>query len=277
MTLRQLYLQTKRALAQAGSPSQEAALLFAHFLGIDRHRLILDGEKPADEARLPALRQAVQRRAAGEPLQYLLGEWEFAGLPFAVGPGVLIPREDTETLLEHGLAFAGAHPVSRAADLCSGSGCLAISLASRLPGCPIYALEYSPDAFRYLSCNIQRHRTAQVQALQADVLTAALPAPVDLILANPPYIPTETLCTLQREVQREPAMALDGGADGLRFYRGICRQYFTQLNPGGMLAFEVGFDQADAVAALLREAGYYALAERLDLQGIRRVVSGRRP
>lgn len=224
------------------------------------------------------LEESLSQRLDGRPLQYILGEWDFLSLTLAVGEGVLIPRPDTETLCETAAAaLRELRTVApRVLDLCAGSGCVGLGLASLYPAAQVTAVELSDRAFPFLQKNIARYPRLKVQAVQADVLeqAAQFTGPYEAILSNPPYIPTGDLPHLQREVLREPTMALDGSADGLRFYRAIAQTWTAKLAPGGFCAVEVGFDQAPAVKELFRAAGLERVQAVPDLAGIDRVVLG---
>ena len=242
------------------------------------------GRGPADavlpEADFIALKRAARRRAEGEPLQYILGEWEFFGLPFYVGEGVLIPRPDTEIIVEQALAAIGSLPSPRVLDLCAGSGCIAAAVAAHHPHAVVTAVELFEPAYTYLRRNIDRLRLP-ITAVQADCLKEDESEPwiqnaFDLIVSNPPYIPTETLPHLQREVRREPMAALDGGPDGLRFFREIARLWPRHLKPGGSLILETGDGQARAVCEILKDAGF-SVQTITDYNGLARGVCGRLP
>ena len=213
----------------------------------------------------------LKRRIDGEPLQYILGEWEFYDLPFYVGEGVLIPRPDTETLAEFAIDRAGTRETV-CMDLCSGSGCLAITLDKHSVNATVYAMELSDKAFEYLKKNIERNASS-VRAVKGDVLEDDF-GEFDLIISNPPYIKTADLDTLQKEVKREPQMALDGGDDGLVFYRKIAEKAKEYLNTEGFLAFEIGYNQKIAVENILKENGYQNIYSRKDLGGNDRIVVG---
>lgn len=284
LTLRGLYRLGKKRLAalpggEDNSP-MEAAFLFEKALGLTRKELLLRGQEPAEEEGAAAFLGLVERRLAGEPLQYLLGEWEFYGLPFVVGPGVLIPRPETELLVDRALEGAKNCPSPALLDLCSGSGCVPVALGKKLPGAKIWGVELSPDALGYFRRNIQRNRAENVFAVAGDVF--AMPEEATgrryrVITANPPYVPRGELVSLQAEVRREPALALDGGEDGLDFYRRLPVLCFPLLEPGGLLVFEIGEGQGQAVAGLLREAGYEDIRVSRDLSGLERQAEGRRP
>lgn len=253
----------------------EAEQLFKHVTGWSVHDLPYMGDMPAPMSQVLQLADLRDRRIAGEPLQYLLGEWEFYGLPFTVGEGVLIPRADTETLVDVALELLGDKPAPVVLDLCSGSGAVAVAIAHNVPAARVTAVELSGTAFDFLTKNIARNGVL-VDAVQWDIYDYEPGEPQSLITANPPYIPSGDLAGLQREVQQEPALALDGGEDGLRFYRGILERYPAFLEPGGALCVEVGFDGASDVAELFGRAGLGDVAIYNDLSGIARVVTGLR-
>ena len=225
-----------------------------------------------------AARETARRRAKHEPLQYLLGSWEFYGLRIAVGQGVLIPRADTETLVEAALDRLKQTASPRIADLCTGSGCIALALKSQRPDADVTGIEKSADAMKFA----EKNRTAlslDIRLLSGDVLqaeTAASFTELDCIVSNPPYLTAGDMAHLQQEVTFEPAAALDGGADGLHFYRGITRLWRDSLKPGGLLAFEIGFTQGAAAAEIMRQNGYEHVEVLRDLNGNDRVVLGYR-
>lgn len=227
-------------------------------------------------AQLDRLEAALARRADGYPLQYILGEWEFLTLTLRVGEGVLIPRADTEVLCETAAAYLRGVAAPRVLDLCAGSGCVGLGVASLCTDADVTAVELSDEAFPYLRENIARYPALTVTAVQRDVLrdAADFADDYDVILSNPPYIPTADLDGLMREVGHEPRMALDGSADGLRFYRVIADVWSRKLRVGGLCAVEVGIDQADAVAALFTAAGLVDVRTVNDLAGVPRVVCG---
>ncbi len=215
----------------------------------------------------------LNRRLKNEPLQYILGEWEFYGLPFKVGSGVLIPRQDTETLVETALPLIKPD-CNKVFDLCAGSGCIGITLA-KLGKADVTLFEKSDKALKYLKQNIDLNGvTARV--LQYDVLGEPFDGVADMIVSNPPYIKTEVVETLDPEVKCEPMMALDGGEDGLIFYRHIAHEWKSALKDGGYLIFEIGFDQGDEVCDILKNAGYTEVACIKDLGKNDRVVIGRK-
>lgn len=281
MTGRELYRDAKQRLAQAGKPAFDAACLIEKHLHLRHGELPLHGGEPVDEATAQAFREDVERRAADEPLQYLMGEWEFYGLAFAVGPGVLIPRPETELLAETAIAFFKGRPGGRLLELCAGSGCVTIA-AAKATGCEAVCLEFSDQALPYLRQNLAAHGLEKsVRAVRGDMLAGPqrvkeAQGPFDALLCNPPYIPSGELASLQPEVRREPPLALDGGPDGLRFYRAL-PLWFPCLSPGALVACEVGMGEAQDVAALLAGAGLSDVTIKDDFAGIGRLVCGHRP
>jgi release factor glutamine methyltransferase len=256
------------------APRLTAELLLADTLGLDRVGLYVNFERPLQADELAAFRARVKRRAAREPLAYILGHAEFWSLPLKVTPAVLIPRPDTELLVEAALPRLGAG--SHILDIGTGSGALAIALAHECPQCRVTAIDVSPAALAVALENARMNRVAErIDLVQQDL--ARLPAgPFDLIVANPPYIPSGELATLMPEVRDfEPSLALDGGPDGLAAYRAIAAQAGTALAVGGWLLAEVGAGQAAAVQALFAAAGLTDTFVARDLAGIERVVGGR--
>ena len=221
-----------------------------------------------------ALETALTQREEGRPLQYILGEWEFLALTLKVGEGVLIPRPDTELLCEVAAEQLRGVTAPRVLDLCAGSGCVGLGVASLHPDAVVTEVELSDAALGYLKENVLRYPDYAVTVRQADVLTDfdAFDGTYDAILSNPPYIPTADLPALQREVQREPQMALDGDVDGLKFYRTIAEHWCEKLAENGFVAVEVGIGQAEDVAALFAAHGLENTVIFTDLGGVDRVV-----
>lgn len=237
-----------------------------------------DGKKQADTSQVKLSAQMLARRLSGEPLQYIIGEWDFYGETFEVGRGVLIPRADTETLIDEALRLMGGRKDIKAADLCAGTGCIGIT-AERLFDCAeMYCVEKYDAAKVYLDRNIKRHNS-KVISVQGDVLsqdTADRLPQLDLIISNPPYINAEDMEHLQKEVTFEPETALEGGEDGYDFYRGIVRIWSKKLAPDGVMIFEIGAGQEDEVMQIMIQAGLKDVRVRKDMAGIDRCVFGRR-
>ena len=275
----ELLRECMKALEAAGNdnPRFEAEQLVMKFCGVKRSDILMFPGLEVTAEQAEEVRGAVQRRNSGEPLQYILGEWEFYGLPFYVGEGVLIPRQDTETLVETAARFLRERPgVSEAADLCAGSGCVGITLA-KLTGVPVKLLELSEQALGYLRRNIALNGAEELcEAMHADVLsddTAAGMPQLDLIVTNPPYLTAQDMRELQPEVTHEPETALAGGVDGLDYYRRMVPLWGAKLNPGGMLAAEIGMGQHGDVTRIFEENGLRAGFEK-DLCGVIRVIYG---
>jgi release factor glutamine methyltransferase len=261
------------------NPRLDAELLVAHALRVTRMQIIIDAARPLDGPELAELRELVKRRRSREPIAYLRGEREFHGLPFRVDARVLIPRPDTETLVEVALARTQHVSLSlRLADLCTGSGCVAIAIAHERPTAKIFATDISEEALVVARENAARLGTYNV-AFRAGDLYAALPegTRLDAIVANPPYIASAEIETLEPDVKDfEPRLALDGGPDGLALVRRIVDDAPRWLQPGGLLALEVGAGEAPEARALLEARGWRDVRVSHDYARIERVVSGLR-
>ena len=260
------------------SAKVDTELLLAKTLGIKRLEVILQFERPVQPAEQDAFRELMKRRANGEPIAYIVGQRGFWKLDFAVGPGVLIPRPETELLVELALARAGqgsAHP--RILDVGTGSGCIAISLAHELPDARVIAVDRSAAALEIARRNADALGPGRVEFRESDGLEGVRGETFDVIVSNPPYIPTADVATLMRDVRDfEPKLALDGGADGLDFVRRWSKAAAERLAPGGWCFFEIGVGQKQGATACFQEAGFSDVRVHDDLAGIPRVVSGRR-
>ena len=280
ITYNDLYLDIRRRLraADSGDPTLEARELVAFACGKTKEELLRDGRlyvTPEVEARVRAL---VQRHLDGEPTAYLIGEWEFYGLPLDISRDVLIPRPDTEVLAGLAIDFVKTQGAWRVLDLCAGSGCIGLAVASQCPESRVVLGELSEGALRICRQNIRRNGlSGRVVPMQMDALA---PPPAQLgefrcLVSNPPYIPAGDIPGLDPSVRDyEPHMALDGGADGLDFYRNLAREWKNALTVGGKIFLEVGIGQADDVLRLLRAQGFGDLEITKDLNGIPRVVHG---
>lgn len=266
-------------LTAAGCPDADfdARELFRLVTGADL-RL---ADQPLTAAQADRLETLTVRRTDREPLQYLCGSWPFLDFELAVGPGVLCPRADTEVVAEAAAGLLAGVQKPKVLDLCAGTGCLGLGVKRFCPDAVVTSLEKSPEAFRYLEQNAKNalHRPAATP-VQGDLFTywETLPeGELDLIVSNPPYLTAAEMQQLQPEVAREPAMALEAGADGLVFYRAIAEHYQKALRPGGALALEIGWQQREAVTALLAENGWVEIACKKDYGGNDRCITARRP
>ena len=252
-------------------------VLLAHVLEKPRAWIIAHPEAGLTSAQEAQLDDLLARLAEGEPLPYLLGHWEFFGLSFAVSPATLIPRPETELLVEQAIHWLRRHPNRRlAADVGTGSGCIAVNIAKHIPDLRVLAGDRSLDALRMARKNAQAHDTAgQIHFVQADLLSAA-EGPFDLVCANLPYIPRAALTDLP-VARYEPLSALDGGADGLDLIRALAADSARWLAKGGLLLLEMQFDQGEAVTAVLREHLPDAVIDIIpDLAGLPRLVRAER-
>jgi release factor glutamine methyltransferase len=266
---------TERALA---TPRLDAELLVAHALGLPRVQLYVQFDRPLGADELAAIRALIKRRQAGESVAYLVGKKEFWGIDFAVDARVLVPRPDTETLIEEARDRLGATPAEsiRIGDVGTGSGAIALTLAKLFPAAAVFASDVSPAALEVARANAERLALA-VTFLEGDLAAPlAAQAPFSLLCANLPYIPSGEMATLPPEVKSEPALALDGGPDGLALVRRLSADAPGLLAPGGALVLEIGDGQAAATAELVRAAGFADVQTRRDLAGVERVVSGMR-
>ena len=250
----------------------DAEVLLAKVLGLSRVGLYTAFDRPLEEVELGQYRDLIKRRLAGEPVAYLVGEQEFWSLPLHVDPRVLIPRRDTETLVEVARAAGG----TRIADVATGSGAVALALAKELPEAKIVATDVSADALAVARQNVARHGLADRVELRVGDLCEPLDGAFDLIVSNPPYVATGQIATLSAEVRREPRAALDGGPDGLDVLRRLVPAALPHLAAGGTLAVEHGYEQGASVRSIFSAAGYGDVATTKDLGANDRVTAGKR-
>ena len=281
ITYNNLYMDIRQELRAAGieAATLEARELVCYAAGKTRQELMRDARLYVPQAVEEQVRALVQRHLAGEPVAYLIGEWEFYGLPLDISEHVLIPRPDTEVLAEKAIEFVQPLGECRVLDLCAGSGCVGLAVASQCPDARVVLGELSEGALRICRQNIRRNGlTGRVVPLAMDVM-AGPPAHLgefDCIVSNPPYIPRADIPGLDISVKDyEPLMALDGGEDGLDFYRAICRGWRDVMRPGTGLFFEVGIGQADDVLRIMRQVGFGDIQVADDGAGIPRVVYGK--
>ena len=272
MTLNDLFKILKEANIDA--PQKTLDVLTAFVLGIEESEVVsrrLMGRLSLDEKQLSALYELVKQRISGVPLQYITGTCDFYGLRFKTRPNVLIPRPDTEILVEQALKFV--EDGYCVLDLCTGTGCIGISLATeRAVFCTL--ADINEDALALASENARDCGVSdRVRVINHNVFSDTFSEKFSLIVSNPPYIPTGDIQSLDIEVQNEPHSALDGGSDGLDFYRTITERYKDNLFPGGALMFELGIGQADDVAAIFEKNGYSNIKMQKDYNNIIRVIS----
>lgn len=277
MTYQECYDWGKETLEQAeiSEAALDARLLLEHVFSLDLNGLLMRGAEEADGENLSVYQRLIRKRAEHTPLQHLTGLQNFMGLDFKVNEHVLVPRQDTETLVEEVLREISDG--MRILDMCTGSGCILISLLHYTNDCQGVGVDISQDALAVARENAESllgEKAESVVFLSGD-LFEPVSGKFEFIVSNPPYIASGVISTLMPEVRaHEPLMALDGGEDGLRFYRRIAEESKKYLKNGGMLYFEIGFDQADAVSKLMESMGFREICVVKDLAGLDRVVHG---
>ena len=273
MQYQELYRMGKDRLTEAKIPEAEldARLLLEEVCGTDRNDLLVHGDKEIPPEQCDRYVEYIQRRQKREPLQQITGYQEFMGLRFKVTPDVLIPRQDTEILVEEVMRYV--HDGMHILDMCTGSGCILLSLLKYSNDCEGTGCDISEPALKVAEENA-KELSLNASFVQSN-LFENISGKYEFIVSNPPYIPTGVIPTLMEEVRdHEPVSALDGREDGLYFYREIVEKAGEYLYPGGMLFFEIGYDQAEKVSSLMREAGYQEVTVCKDLAGLDRVVYG---
>ena len=277
MTVNEVYIKGRNVLDDNNIENSafEARCLLQKAFSLDRVGFINHKPDTADSGCTKQFFEFIKQRTGGEPLQYILGEWSFMGFDFEVGRGVLIPRDDTEVVVNLCIDFLNGRTDKKAVDLCSGSGAIAVAL-NKICSADVVGVEINETAFSYLKTNINKNRSA-VTPVNADALKISdsfADGSLDLVVSNPPYIKSDDISTLQSEVQLEPRLALDGGKDGLDFYRAIIKLWSKKLKKGGAMAFELGEGQADTVKELMAKEKLGNFKISCDFGGTQRAIIG---
>jgi len=281
-TYNDIYLTVRRKLRAAGIAAHdlEARLIIAHAAGKTREELLNLSRYYVTDPMIPkVVDEYIERRLKGEPVAYIVGEWEFYGLPIVINDSVMVPRVDTELLADVAIRLIKRRGwPTRLLDLCAGSGCVGLAVAANVPNCRVVLSEVSEQALAVCRINMLRNNlTRHATAIEVDVLDSppALLGTFDAIVSNPPYIPTMDIAELDSSVKDyEPIKALDGGPDGLYFIRAISTNWPALLKKGGCLAFECGAGQSPAVREIMEDSGFKDIQTHKDTLGIERVIVG---
>lgn len=279
MTISEFYKYTEKKLNLLNTESlkYEIRVMIEHYLKLSTTDILLNKNQEIPSNKLELLLDAVEKRLQGFPLQYILGIWSFMDIDLLVGEGVLIPREDTQVLVETAILELKNLEKIKAVDLCSGTGCISFALERYFNDkLDMYAIELSSDAYKYLCENIKR-LNSNVKAINEDIFVVYKNFEnnyFDCVISNPPYIRSKDIEFLQTEVLKEPKIALDGGKDGLDFYRNICHTWFSKIKPGGILAFEIGIGQFEDVRNIMINSGLKLINFKKDINNIIRVITG---
>lgn len=280
VTIGELYTNLKSVLRLMNIDTYafEAKLIIEKAFDSELPRILMNRDSAVPESILDNIQDMTEKRKKGFPIQYILGEWEFYGYKFKVGEGVLIPRQDTETLIDYVLDICRKNNIKspKIIDLCSGTGCIAIALKKEMPDSEIYALENSGIALEYLEYNAKLNQ-ADIKIMEADVLEDKYTdnfKDFDIIVSNPPYLTRQDMRELQPEVRFEPVTALYAGEDGLYFYQRITPLWKKILKSGGMIVYEIGMNQHESVSDILKSNNFNQTEFIKDTAGIIRVVSG---
>ncbi len=276
MTIFEAYNHTKQKLKAASIEDSvyEAKVIIRHITGLSNSQILTEYTKELTEFQQNNLTAILRQREIRYPLQYILGEWDFYKYKFKVGVGVLIPRSDTEILVEKCCEYLKDKENPKILDLCAGSGCIGISLAKDFPQSAVVLVEKYAEASRYINENIKLNGADNTLLFEGDIFDGtANTEKYDLIVSNPPYIPPSEMAITSPETKFEPQTALLGGEDGLDFYRAIIKNYKNSLKENGMLAFEVGINEAERVKSILTDQGFVKITVTKDLNDIERVVT----
>ncbi len=276
MTIFECYRNTVKLLKDAGieDASFEARQLIRYITKLANSEIITRYNDELEDFQSVMWKSVMEQRLNHYPLQYIIGEWSFYGLSFYVGEGCLIPRADTETLVDAAFDYLKTNEKAKVLDLCAGSGCVGITIANRYKETDVTLVEKYDVPYSYCERNIHRNPSETLRVIKADIFDWTPEDKYDLIVSNPPYISASDMETLSEEVLCEPDSALYGGEDGLEFYRVILRRFVPFLKDKGRLAVEIGYDQRDAVIKLFEQAGLKDIKTAEDINGIQRVVYG---
>lgn len=275
MTLRELYRYCINGLTFSDCSEFETQCVFEDLLGIEKSKILLS-DFEVNQSDIDTVNSAVSRRKLGEPLQYILGKWDFYDMSFLVGKGVLIPRPETELLVDFALNILTDNKKTVIYDLCAGSGCIGLTVAYHLKNSTVFLFEKDKSAFEYLKKNKEKYNIKNAVLINDDIFTADLSKypQADMLLSNPPYIETDEIGRLQKEVLFEPKAALDGGADGLSFYRCIAERWTDKVKNGGYVAMECGEEQSNDIIKIF-DGRYTEKNTILDFNNIDRIVTFR--
>lgn len=276
MTIFEAYNSTKQKLLKAGIDDYvfEAKQIIKHITGLTSSQILVKYNTPLTDYQQTQLTAIIRQREIHYPLQYIFGEWSFYGNRFYVGPGVLVPRADTETLIEPCIEYLKQHKNAKVLDLCTGSGCIGITLAKEVPDAEVKMLEKYKEAAVYTQKNIKLNGTDNAEAFNGDIFAGDLAdGEYDLLVSNPPYIPKGEMKTISPETEYEPKTALLGGEDGLDFYRAIIKNYKNSIKQSGFIAFEVGIGEFSDVSDILSGEGFKDIKVYKDMNGIERAVT----
>lgn len=273
--IKRLIKLTADELSRSDAPEFEAYELVKHVFGLSKTDILLNPVRELNEDKISRFNELVSKRRSGYPLQYILGEWDFYGFTFKVREGVLIPRNETEQIADEACRFLKNKKDAVVFDLCSGSGCIGLSVAANNPGCRVYLFDISPEALDCSETNRGLLSLDNVRILDYDIFSGldmhALPAP-DVILSNPPYVTEQEFSTLEAEIFHEPKRAIVAEGDGLGFYRCLCGKWLPYLKKGGFFMFESGEGQPEEIIKMI--SGDFTAETQNDMYGVCRFVSG---
>lgn len=277
MTIFEAYNSTKKKLEKAGIEDYvfEAKQIIKHITGLSAPQIINNYNRELSLFQQNNLTALLHQREVRYPLQYIFGEWDFYGRPYCVGPGVLVPRADTETVIDAGLEYLKGKDNPLILDLCAGSGCIGITFAREREDSRVFMVEKYDEAINYCGKNIYKNDAPNADVIKGDIFEGtASDGEYDLIVSNPPYISEDEWKEISPETHFEPQTALKAEDNGLEFYKAITKNYKNSLKKGGMLLFEVGYKQAETVAEIMKNEGFTDIKFQKDLGGINRAVCG---